>query len=86
MTNTKRDAAYAATEAAIQALAGYRLDDDEVVTDAVVLIAAQHIDDDGDRCGRVFVFPRHGYQPVYITKGMLVDALDLIRHARDSEH
>ncbi|GAB4710618.1 DUF7213 family protein [Mycobacterium avium] len=84
MDDTARSHAHASLESTIEQYAKYRLEPDEVVTDAVLLLAAQHVDEDGDRCGRVFVFPRHGYQPVYITKGMLSDALDMVRHAQES--
>lgn len=83
MDSAARSDAHASLESTIERYAKYGLEPDEVVTDAVLLLAAQHVDEDGDRCGRVFVFPRHGYQPIYITKGMLTDALDMIRHAQE---
>lgn len=77
--DTKRADAHQALEDALAVYAGYCTDSDEIITDAVLLIAAQHIDEDGNRCGRVFIMPRHGYQPIYITKGLITDALDAIR-------
>lgn len=85
MGEDKRAEAYAALEVALQRFSEYATDNDEVITDAVLLVAAQHVDDDGDRCGRVFVFPRHGYQPIYITKGMLIDTLDMMRNTQQIE-
>lgn len=70
-------------EAAIAALANYCLDTDDLVTDAVLVLGAQYFDDDGDRVGRVIVFPRGGSQPAYITKGLLHDARRLINQAQD---
>jgi hypothetical protein len=78
VTNTERADTHAALEAAIDQYAKYWTEG-EVVTDAVLIIAAQHVDDDGDRCGRVFLFPRNGYQPEYITKGLLITSLDMMR-------
>lgn len=48
-----------------------------VAVDAVLLIGTQWIDEDGDRCGATNVLPRHGWQPGYITAGLLTTA-----HAR----
>ncbi|WP_052956745.1 hypothetical protein [Mycolicibacter heraklionensis] len=69
----------AALEAAIEAVAALMFDDDEVVTDAVLVLGAQRIDDAGDRIGRIGNFPRHGPQPPYITAGLLVGAIDLMK-------
>lgn len=75
---TDRAAACAALEEAITALASYCCDPDDMVTDAVLVLGAQYIDDDGDRLGRVIVFPRHGSQPPYISVGLLESARRLI--------
>ncbi|OYN80432.1 DUF7213 family protein [Mycolicibacterium sphagni] len=53
---------------------------DLVAVDAVLLIGTQWIDEDGDRCGGTNIFPRHGWQPGYITAGLLTTA-----HARVAE-
>lgn len=73
MTNepATRGDVVAALEHAAQQCASHCLDDDEVMTDAVLVIGAQSIDDDGDRIGRVVVFGRGGSQPPYITVGLL---------------
>lgn len=78
---TTRQEACEALETAIRAIAEHGLDEDEVVTDAVIIIGAQHIDKDGDRLGRTLTFPRHGSQPPYITLGLIDAAQALIRNA-----
>lgn len=80
---TDHAAACAALEEAITALAGYCCDPDDMVTDAVLVLGAQYIDDDGDRLGRVIVFPRHGSQPPYISVGLLESARHLIEQPQD---
>lgn len=53
------------------------IDEDGVemmAVDAVLVIGSQWIDRDGDRCGAVNIIPRHGWQPGYITAGMLAMA------------
>lgn len=83
MTDTKRADACAAVESAITTLIQYCCDADDIVTDAVLVLGAQYIDDDGDGLGRVIVFPRYGSQPPYITLGLLGEAGRLIRRAND---
>lgn len=49
--------------------------DEDVPTDAVLLIGSQNYYDDGDRVGCVTLCPRSGSQPAYITAGLLQMAL-----------
>lgn len=87
MNTTDRAAAYQQLENCITQLVAYsrnsedidpEADYPETPTDAVLVIGTQWIDSDGDRSGRVFVFPRTGSQPSYITTGLLQAALDAI--------
>ncbi|WP_156748609.1 hypothetical protein [Mycobacterium sp. 1465703.0] len=55
-----------------------------IPVDAVLVVGTQRIDDDGDRVGGVFVFPRNGSQPYYQTTGLLDAARDLL-YARAHE-
>ncbi|AIM50226.1 hypothetical protein PBI_BUZZLYSEYEAR_104 [Mycobacterium phage BuzzLyseyear] len=43
----------------------------EMAVDAVLLIGMQYLYDDGDRGGYVNIIPRGGWQPGYITAGLL---------------
>lgn len=45
-----------------------------MAVDAVLLIGSQWIDEEGDRCGVVNIIPRHGWQPGYVTAGLLATA------------
>lgn len=86
MAETKRTDAYAALETAIEMLATANFDEGEVAVDAVLIVGVQHIHDDGGRGGSVYVFPRHGCQPAYITTGLLEMGQDFIRgRCRDLE-
>lgn len=76
MPNTRAEAIQALDDA-INAVGHYCLDSDDVVTDAVLVLGAQCIDDDGD----LITFPRGGSQPPYITVGLLVGARQLIEQA-----
>lgn len=80
MSDCDTAAAAAALENAIRAVAELMFDDNEVIVDAVLILGAQRIDDDGDRIGRVGNFPRHGSQPTYITAGLLNQAMDLVNN------
>lgn len=74
--------AWNAVESAIGCITSGIFDTDELITDLVIIVGAQHVDDEGDRCGRTLVIPRNGSQPTYVTKGLLTEALDLIRTAQ----
>lgn len=80
METNPEAAAAAALEFAIRAVAELMFDADEVITDAVLILGSQKIDDDGDRVGRVGNFPRYGSQPSYITAGLLTEAIDLLHN------
>lgn len=91
MTQARRDA-YIALDAAADALvaaaqACEEVDEDcnypETVTDLVLVVGTQWIDNDGDRGGRAFVFPRNGSQPYYITDGLLDAALKRVAQATE---
>ncbi|WP_301119815.1 DUF7213 family protein [Mycolicibacterium fortuitum] len=43
--------------------------------DYMLVIGCMFIDDEGDRNGTVLAFPRDGYQPPYVTVGLLSTAL-----------
>jgi len=79
--SAQRKAAYAKLEEAIAALVSLPRDDDdddrypEVAVDAVLLIGTQFIDEDGDRSGCLTICPRGGWQPGYITAGLIAQAL-----------
>lgn len=78
--SAQRKAAYAKLEEAITALVSLPRDDDddrypEVAVDAVLLIGTQFIDEDGDRSGCLTICPRGGWQPGYITAGLIAQAL-----------
>ncbi len=75
-----------AFEDTLRHFAADRLDTDEVITDAVLIIGAQYIDDEGDRCGRVFALPYHGSQPYYITLGLIASARGMIESTFTAGH
>lgn len=84
---TKNDA-YQALENAITTLTDHsknRIEGDAVPVDAVLIIGYQAIDDDGDRTGRMLICPRSGSQPLYITKGLITQALDTLRHTETQD-
>lgn len=73
-----RAEAFEALEAAIAKVTELYNDDDPdpdtskvVAVDAVLLIGMQYYDEDGDRTGYVNIVPRNGWQPGYITAGLL---------------
>jgi hypothetical protein len=80
-----RKEAYAALEDAIVKVNAMLIaaedenDDDDtnpemMAVDAVLLIGSQWIDEEGDRNGVVNIIPRNGWQPGYITAGLLATA------------
>lgn len=76
----KRKAAYALLDQAIEALTDLCRDEDvtEMPVDAVLLIGLQWIDSDGDRGGAVQICPRGGWQPGYLTAGLLTQAMTIV--------
>ena len=63
-----------ALESAIEKLTALDAEQGEIAVDAVLIIGRQFIDEDGDRNGCVQIIPRHGWQPGYITAGLLATA------------
>lgn len=70
----KRKEAFAALEVAIEKIVALGEEDQVVAVDALLLIGMQYIDDDGDRNGYIKIVPRHGWQPGYISAGLLAMA------------
>ncbi|TDO18148.1 hypothetical protein EV580_1330 [Mycobacterium sp. BK086] len=50
-----------------------------IPTDYVLVVGSMYIDSDGDRCGITSHFPKDGSQPVYVTDGLLSQALAHLR-------
>lgn len=73
-TPDPRAEAFAALEDAIAKIAALDIEEGEIACDAVLLIGMQFVDSDGDRSGYVNIIPRHGWQPAYITAGLLAQA------------
>lgn len=81
----RRKAAYAKLDEAIEELFALFVSEEaeredyepvgEVATDAVLVIGSQFYDNDGHRSGCVTIAPRQGWQPGYITAGLLTMAL-----------
>ncbi|OCB45572.1 hypothetical protein A5721_16395 [Mycobacterium vulneris] len=75
----RRRDAYAKLDEAIEELSSVFCDaDGEIPIDAVLIVGAQSVDDDGDRVGGITVFPRHGSQPLYITSGLMSHGLAVL--------
>jgi len=70
----RRKEAYVALDDAIEKLTALDVREGEVAVDAVLLIGLQFIDEDGDRNGCVGIYPRTGWQPPYVTAGLLAVA------------
>jgi hypothetical protein len=87
VNDAARAAAFAALEDAITKIAALPCDCHAIPVDAVLLIGMQYIDDDGDRSGYVNIVARNGWQPAYITAGLLemakVSVLDMARPPDD---
>ena len=77
----RRRAAYLKLDEAIDALHALFVCEEEdgigsdVPVDAVLLIGSQAITDDGHRIGCVTICPRGGWQPSYLTSGLLHQAV-----------
>lgn len=80
----RRKAAYVKLDEAIAALHELFLSEEDnpesrdIAVDAVLLIGSQSYDEDGDRTGCVTICPRGGYQPGYITAGLLAMATAVV--------
>lgn len=78
----RKQAAYAKLDEAIEELSAVFCEvDGEIAVDAVLIVGAQSVDEDGDRVGGVTIFPRHGCQPLYITSGLISHGLAVLRSA-----
>lgn len=73
-TDQQRKEVFDALEDAITKIAALDVQNGEIACDAVLLIGMQFVDDDGYRSGYVNIVPRHGWQPAYITAGLLTMA------------
>lgn len=74
----RKKAAYSKLDEALSMLAALHQhpeDDSSVPVDAVLLIGSQWFDEDGDRTGSVIICPRGGWQPGYITSGLIHQAV-----------
>lgn len=77
----RKKAAYAKFDDAIVELSNVFCEvDGEIAVDAVLIVGAQRVDDDGDRVGGVTIFPRHGSQPFYITSGLMSHGLAVLNY------
>ncbi len=79
MADTARAAAIKALEDAVEAFMALQREmyedyGDVLAVDAVLIVGAQWIDSEGDRCGDAGLLPRNGSQPAYITRGLVDDA------------
>lgn len=79
---TSMSKSYQALDDAINALMQEHCDDvlndGAIPVDAVLVVGTQRIDADGDRVGGLWIFPRTGSQPYYLTTGLLDAARNML--------
>ncbi|MFL0158489.1 DUF7213 family protein [Mycobacteroides chelonae] len=79
----QRKAAYDMLDEAVRLLHQFANDDDDdppsIPTDYALVVGNMYIDNDGDRCGYVVVYPRQGCQPAYITVGLVTTAQKIVQ-------
>lgn len=73
---------YAALNCAIAHLMAAAAEKGYTALDAVLVVGAQRLDEEGDRLGGVGVFMKDGVGPAYTAKGLLTDALDTLSAGR----
>lgn len=89
VTEAEWVAAYQQLDAAVMAL--HRLTEKRdpeppaVPVDYVLVVGAMWVDEYGQRSGATGTFPKDGFQPAYITKGLLHEALDRIDAKRAAQ-
>ena len=73
-----RRAAYRALDTAIEMLTDGASPAGHIVTDAVLVVGCQSINSHGQRVGSIGVFMKDGCQPVWITRALLAEGLDIL--------
>ena len=79
-----RRAAYRALDHAIELLTDGAAPDGHLVTDAVLVVGCQSINDHGQRVGSIGVFLKDGCQPMWISRALLAEGLDTLDGAHDA--